>query len=74
MAANELANFTTLGVGGPATRIILAKSEEELISAVKASDELKEPLLILGGGSNILVSDNGFVGTVIKVETSGNSF
>ena len=74
MAANELANFTTLGVGGPATRIILAKSEEELISAVKACDESKEALLILGGGSNILVSDNGFVGTVIKVETSGNSF
>jgi UDP-N-acetylmuramate dehydrogenase len=74
MAANELANFTTLGVGGPATRIILAKTEEELISAVKTADDSGQPLLILGGGSNILVSDSGFAGLVIKVETSGNSF
>jgi UDP-N-acetylmuramate dehydrogenase len=74
MAENELANFTTLGVGGPATRIILAKTEEELISAVKTADDSGQPLLILGGGSNILVSDSGFAGLVIKVETSGNSF
>jgi UDP-N-acetylmuramate dehydrogenase len=74
MAENELANFTTLGVGGPATRIILAKTEEELISAVKTADDSGQPLLILGGGSNILVSDIGFAGLVIKVETSGNSF
>jgi len=74
MAENELANFTTLGVGGPATRIILAKTEEELISAVKTADNSGQPLLILGGGSNILVSDSGFAGLVIKVETSGNSF
>ena len=74
MAENELANFTTLGVGGPATRIILAKTEEELISAVTTADNSGQPLLILGGGSNVLVSDSGFAGTVIKVETSGNSF
>ena len=74
MAGNELAKFTTLGVGGPAAKIILAKTEDELISAVKAADNSGEPLLILGGGSNVLISDNGFAGTVIKVETSGNSF
>ncbi len=74
MAANELAKFTTLGVGGPATKIVLAKTEDELISAVKVADNSGEQLLILGGGSNILVSDSGFAGTVIKVETSGNSF
>lgn len=74
MAGNELAKFTTLGVGGPAAKIILAKTEDELISAVKAADNSGEPLLIIGGGSNVLISDNGFDGTVIKVETSGNSF
>jgi UDP-N-acetylmuramate dehydrogenase len=74
MAGNELAKFTTLGVGGPAAKIIPAKTEDELISAVKAADNSGEPLLILGGGSNVLISDNGFAGTVIKVVTSGNSF
>ena len=74
MAANDLANFTTLGVGGPAAEIIKVKTEEELIAAVKAGDASKTPLLILGGGSNVLISDSGFAGTVIKVETTGNSF
>ena len=74
MAANDLANFTTLGVGGPAVEIIKVKTEEELIAAVKAGDASKTPLLILGGGSNVLISDSGFAGTVIKVETTGNSF
>lgn len=74
MAANDLANHTTLGVGGPAANIVHAKTEAELISAVKAADESNTPVLILGGGSNVLISDNGFSGTVIKVETTGNSF
>ena len=74
MTANDLSNFTTLGVGGPAAKIIHAKTEAELISAVKSADEAKTPLLILGGGSNVLISDSGFAGTVIRVETTGNSF
>jgi UDP-N-acetylmuramate dehydrogenase len=74
MAANDLSNFTTLGVGGPAAKIIHAKTEAELITAVKAADESNTPLLILGGGSNVLISDSGFPGTVIRVETTGNSF
>ena len=74
MAANDLSNFTTLGVGGPAAKIIHAKTEAELIGAVKAADDSKIPLLILGGGSNLLISDSGFAGTVVRVETTGNSF
>jgi len=74
MTANDLSNFTTLGVGGPAAKIIHAKTEAELISAVKVADDSKTPLLILGGGSNLLISDSGFAGTVIRVETTGNSF
>ena len=74
MTANNLSNFTTLGVGGPAAKFIHAKTEAELISAVKAADDSKTPLLILGGGSNVLISDSGFAGTVVRVETTGNSF
>ena len=74
MTANDLSKFTTLGVGGPAAKIIHAKTENELISAVKVADDSKTPLLILGGGSNLLISDSGFAGTVIRVETTGNSF
>jgi len=71
---NSLSNYTTLKVGGPATRLVHARSEEELISAIAAADEKGEQVLILGGGSNILVSDSGFNGVVIRVETTGNSY
>jgi len=71
---SSLADYTSLGVGGPARTFIHAKSEEELISAIKSADASGEPLLIIGGGSNILIGDNGFEGTVIRVETTGNSY
>ena len=74
MAEQDLSSFTTLGVGGPATNILHVKSEAELIAAVKSADDSKTPLLILGGGSNVLISDSGFAGTVVRVETTGNSF
>ncbi len=69
-----LANFTTLRVGGEARTLIHATTEDELIAAVEAADAAGDPLLILGGGSNILISDSGFDGTVIRVETIGNSY
>ena len=71
---NALSKYTTLGVGGPATRIVHARSEEELITAIKSADEAGEPVLILGGGSNVLISDSGFNGSVILVESKGNSY
>ncbi len=69
-----LADFTTLRVGGPAENLIHASTEAELIAAVAAADESATPLLILGSGSNLLIGDDGFAGTVIKVETTGNSY
>ncbi|HCP72217.1 MAG TPA: UDP-N-acetylenolpyruvoylglucosamine reductase [Actinobacteria bacterium] len=69
----QLSSFTTLRVGGPARKIIHAHSEAELIEFVKAADSAKEPILILGGGSNLLISDAGFAGTVIRVESKGNA-
>ena len=69
----QLSSFTTLRVGGPARKIIHAHSEAELIEFVKAADSAKELILILGGGSNLLISDAGFAGTVIRVESKGNA-
>ena len=67
----QLADYTTLRVGGPARRMITVDTESELVQTVRSLDERGEPLLILGGGSNLLVGDAGFDGTVIKIDTGG---
>lgn len=69
----QLSNFTTLKVGGPAQKIVHAHTEDELVNFVKAADKSGEKILILGGGSNLLISDEGFAGTVIRVESKGNA-
>ena len=74
MSTESLADFTTLHVGGPAKKLVHATTEAELIEFVRAADSAKEPLLILGGGSNVLVGDQGFAGTVVIVDTKGNSY
>ena len=66
-----LAPLTTLRVGGPARRLVTAYDEAEVVEAVLASARV--PLLVLGGGSNVLVSDEGFDGTVVKVASHGLS-
>jgi UDP-N-acetylmuramate dehydrogenase len=67
----RLSRFTTLGLGGPARRFVVAGTDGEIIAAVRAADQRGEPLLVLGGGSNLVVSDDGFPGTVIQVATKG---
>ena len=62
----NLAQYTSLRVGGPAQKFIHATTEQELIEAVKNSDKSGEPVLIIGGGSNVLIGDQGFNGTVIR--------
>ncbi len=74
MSPKSLSNFTTLHVGGPAENLVRATTEAELISAISQADEANTPLLILGRGSNVLVSDQGFAGTVVIVESHGNSY
>lgn len=66
-----LSELTTIGVGGPAGRYVRATSEDEIVQAVREADERREPVLILGGGSNLVVSDDGFHGTVIHVASRG---
>jgi UDP-N-acetylmuramate dehydrogenase len=67
----RLADYTTVRLGGPARVFVRAETEHELIDAVRSADAAGEPLLILGGGSNLVVSDEGFDGTVIQVATRG---
>jgi UDP-N-acetylmuramate dehydrogenase len=67
----RLADHTTLGLGGPARRFVRADTEQDLIEAVRAADDRGEPVLILGGGSNLVVADEGFDGTVVQVATKG---
>jgi UDP-N-acetylmuramate dehydrogenase len=71
--AERLADHTTLRLGGPARAWVRATTEDELVAAVTAADEAGEPVLVLGGGSNLVVADEGFDGTVVEVATRGVS-
>jgi UDP-N-acetylmuramate dehydrogenase len=66
-----LAGYTTLGVGGPAARFLEAVHDDQVVAAVRAADATGEPVLVLGGGSNLVVADEGFPGTVVRVATRG---
>ncbi len=67
----ELAPLTTMRVGGPAARLVTAETPDELVDAVREVDDADEPLLLLAGGSNLVVADAGFAGTVVRVATRG---
>jgi len=69
-----LADYTTLGLGGPAKTFVSADTEQALVRAVRSADRAGEPVLLIGGGSNLVVADAGFPGTVIHVNTRGLTF
>ena len=66
-----LASMTTLGLGGPARRVIAPDREDDLIDAVREIDANRGRLLVVGGGSNLVVGDDGFDGTVLRMSTRG---
>ncbi len=66
-----LAQHTTLRLGGPAAHYVEATTEDELVDAVRNADAVGEPLLLVAGGSNLVVADEGFPGTVLKIATTG---
>ena len=66
-----LKELTTAAVGGPAQKFVRATTEQEIIDAVNVADNAGERILVVGGGSNILVSDAGFPGTVIHIASEG---
>ena len=58
-------------VGGPAQRLVTVETTDELVDAVREVDDAGEPLLLVGGGSNLVISDEGFAGSVIHIATAG---
>jgi UDP-N-acetylmuramate dehydrogenase len=67
----RLADLTTLAVGGPVERLVEVTEAGELVAAVREADEAGRPLLVLGGGSNVVAPDEGWPGDVVAVRTRG---
>ena len=70
LANVPLAPYTTLKIGGKAAYFFTARTSKKIIQAVGAAKKLHIPLFILGGGSNLVVSDKGFHGLVIKIQNT----
>ncbi|MEZ4407569.1 MAG: UDP-N-acetylmuramate dehydrogenase [Polyangiales bacterium] len=70
----NLAPFTTLRLGGPAHALRVADSDEALVARVREVDREDTPLLLLGGGSNLVISDAGFAGVAVRVANRGVTF
>ncbi|MEU9555044.1 UDP-N-acetylmuramate dehydrogenase [Streptomyces fumanus] len=68
-----LAPLTTFRLGGPATRLLTATTDAEVIAAVREADDSGTPLLLIGGGSNLVIGDKGFDGTALHIATRGLS-
>ncbi|GAA2889958.1 UDP-N-acetylmuramate dehydrogenase [Streptomyces mexicanus] len=66
-----LAPLTTFRLGGPANRLLTATTDAEVIDAVREADATGTPLLIIGGGSNLVIGDKGFDGTALRIATRG---
>jgi UDP-N-acetylmuramate dehydrogenase len=67
----RLGELTTLRLGGPAARYVEAAGEGDVIDAVRAADRAGDSLLVLAGGSNVVVADDGFPGVVVRIVTRG---
>jgi len=70
----RLADYTTLRLGGPAASFVEAGTEEDLIQAIRSADAGPEPVLVLGGGSNLVVADEGYPGVVVLAACAGLDF
>ncbi|MGW1102053.1 UDP-N-acetylmuramate dehydrogenase [Streptomyces sp. NPDC002540] len=66
-----LAPLTTFRLGGPAARLLTATTDAEVIEAVREADDSGTPLLVIGGGSNLVIGDKGFDGTALRIATKG---
>ena len=66
-----LSGLTTMRVGGPAQRLVTVRTTDELVDAIREVDDADEPLLVVAGGSNLVIADEGFAGSVVHVATHG---
>ena len=64
----ELSKYTSFRVGGPAQKIVQVATEAEIIAAIEEAGD--SPVLIMGGGTNVLIADKGFAGTVIRISNN----
>jgi len=69
-----LTNYTTFRIGGRTKYFFIARTKEDLIKAILTAKKYNLPFFILGGGSNVLVSDQEFPGLIIKMQNSTSSF
>ncbi len=60
-----LGAYTTLRLGGPARRLVEVDNADEAVEAVRSADQAGDPVLVLAGGSNVVIGDDGFDGTVV---------
>jgi len=67
----RLSDHTTLHLGGPAAEFFVAETEDALVQAVSSADAAGTPVLVLGGGSNLVVADAGFAGRAVRIATRG---
>ncbi|NYT94952.1 UDP-N-acetylmuramate dehydrogenase [Salinispora sp. H7-4] len=67
----HLSRYTTLRLGGWATRVVTATSADDLVRGVREAGERGEQILVLAGGSNVVIGDAGFPGTVVLVRSRG---
>jgi len=65
-----LKNYNTFRIGGKAKYFFVARKKDDLIKAIKLAQDLNLPFFILGNGSNLLISDKGFNGLVIKLQVT----
>lgn len=70
----RLAAYTTLRLGGPATGLVVAEHADELADRVRDADAAGRRLLVLGGGSNLVIADSGFDGHAVRIATRGLRF
>jgi UDP-N-acetylmuramate dehydrogenase len=71
LAPTALGPLTTLRIGGPARRVLAADDEQTMVAAVADADAAGEPVLVLAGGSNVVIGDAGFPGLVVRVAGRG---
>jgi UDP-N-acetylmuramate dehydrogenase len=71
VTGSSLETYTTLRLGGQAGTLVIADEPGEAVATVRGAGNVDEPVLILAGGSNVVIGDGGFPGTVVLLRTRG---